>query len=413
MLNAKVEKFRSGFIILWEKRRFVKRGILTRTVILLSLVSFFTDIASEMLYPVLPLYLDSIGFTLVGIGVLEGVAQALAGLSKGYFGRWSDQRGRRVPFIRGGYLLSAVAKPLMAVWTHPLWVVGVRTADRLGKGVRTGARDAMLAGEAMKKTRARVFGFHRGLDTLGAAIGPGIALLFLWQWPGAYRSLFCWALLPGLLAVSLTLLLREREAAGKLKAARPALFDFLKYIPQSHPAYRRLLAGLLAFALINSSDFFLLLLLKERGLSDTVLISFYIFYNLVYAFAAYPLGSLADRWGLRRIFVMGLVLFAAAYGGMAAASQWWMFAGLFLAYGLYAAATEGVAKAWISNLCRPEETGTAIGAYEGLRSVATLLASSLAGVIWELFGATVLFGATAVAALLIAVYFVKIEKNST
>jgi MFS family permease len=382
----------------------VKKTILTRTVLLLGLVSFFTDIASEMLYPVMPLYLESIGFTIIGIGTLEGIAQALAGLSKGYFGRWSDQVRRRAPFVRWGYLLSAVAKPLMAVWTYPLWVLAARTADRLGKGIRTGARDAMLSAEAVRGARARVFGFHRGMDTLGAATGPGIALIFLWQWPADYRSLFFWAFLPGVAAVSITLLLREAPPLISRDATRPALLDFLKYIPQSSPPYRRLLTGLLAFALINSSDFFLLLLLKERGFSDTLLIGFYIFYNLVYALAAYPLGSLADRWGLKRIFTAGLLLFAGVYGGMAAAGTWWVFAGLFLAYGLYAAATEGVAKAWISNLCRPEETGTAIGAYEGLRSVATLLASTLAGGIWHFFGPKVLFSVTAIAALSITLY---------
>jgi len=382
------------------------KNLLTRTVWLLGLVSLFTDMASEMLYPIMPLYLERIGFTVLGIGILEGIAEATAGLSKGYFGKLSDYRARKVPFVQLGYLLSALSKPLMAVWVAPLWVLGARTADRLGKGIRTGARDALLAAEATQATRARVFGFHRGMDTLGAAIGPLLALLFLWAYPEHYRTLFLLALFPGLAAVGFTLLLKEPlPAAGGKGTGSPGFFSFLKYIPQSSPAYRRLLWGLLAFALVNSSDLFLLLLLKHKGISDSLLIGFYIFYNLVYALAAYPAGSLADRWGLRPVFVSGLLIFAAVYGGMAIAGTWWQLGLLFLLYGLYAALTEGVAKAWISNLSAEGERATAIGTYEGLRSVATLLASSLAGLIWWQFGPALLFGLTAAVVLAIAAYF--------
>ncbi len=265
--------------------------MLTRTVWILGWVSLLTDLASEMLYPVMPLYLEQIGFSVLGIGILEGIAQGVAGLSKGYFGHWSDATRRRLPFVRWGYSLSAVAKPLMAVWKAPLWVLGARTLDRLGKGVRTGARDALLSTEATAATKGRVFGFHRGMDTLGAALGPLLALLYLSVYPEAYRHLFFLALLPGLGAVAATFLLSEPHSSTPA-LTRPAFHfrGFLKYLPRSSPAYRKLLVGLLAFALVNSSDFFLLLLLKERGLSDGALIGFYIFFNLVYALAAYPAG---------------------------------------------------------------------------------------------------------------------------
>lgn len=144
---------------------------ISRTVWVLSLVSLCTDIASEMLYPIMPLYLQSIQFSVVFIGVLEGVAEAIAGISKGYFGKLSDTKGLRVPFIRWGYGLSAISKPMMAVFTHPLWVLLARSTDRIGKGIRTGARDAMLSDEATPQTKARIFGFHRSMDTLGAVIG--------------------------------------------------------------------------------------------------------------------------------------------------------------------------------------------------------------------------------------------------
>ena len=158
----------------------MKARILTRTILLVSFVSLFTDIASEMLYPVMPVYLTSIGFSVMLIGILEGIAEAVAGLSKGYFGQSSDVMGRRVPFVRGGYALSALSKPMMALLTWPWWIFLARTLDRLGKGIRTGARDAILSDETIPENKGKVFGFHRSMDTVGAAIGPVIALVFLY-----------------------------------------------------------------------------------------------------------------------------------------------------------------------------------------------------------------------------------------
>ncbi|TAK31069.1 MAG: MFS transporter [Saprospiraceae bacterium] len=386
------------------------KSILTRTVVILGFISFFTDMASEMLYPIMPLFLQSIGFSVVGIGLLEGLAEATAGLSKGWFGKWSDSSGRRVPFVQAGYLMSALAKPLMAVWLAPLWVFFTRTIERLGKGVRTGARDAILSAEATPATKARVFGFHRGMDTFGAAVGPALGLLYLAFFPGAYRALFFFAIVPGLFAVAATLFLKEKKPpAAKAARALPRFSGFYNYLSQSTQAYRRLLFGLLAFALANSSDFFLLLLLKERGLSDSQLIGTYIFYNLVYALAAYPAGSIADRWGLKKTFLSGVFLFAAVYAGMAFASQWWHFGVLFFAYGLYAASTEGIAKAWLSNIAAPGETATAIGTYEGFRSLAALLASALAGLVWYQFGPQTLFLATAALTGTVGLYFLFVK----
>ncbi len=184
---------------------------LTRTIWILSLVSLFTDISSEMLYPVMPLFLSSIGFSSVWIGLLEGMAEATAGLSKGYFGRLSDLTGKRAPFVQLGYLLSAFSKPLMAVFTYPIWIFGARTLDRLGKGLRTGARDAILSDECTPQNKAKVFGFHRGMDTLGAAIGPALALLFLMFYPAQYKILFLLAFIPGLTGTILTLFIKEKK----------------------------------------------------------------------------------------------------------------------------------------------------------------------------------------------------------
>ncbi|MCB9082141.1 MAG: MFS transporter [Lewinellaceae bacterium] len=357
--------------------------LFSRTVWLLALVSLCTDLASEMLYPILPLFFSSIGFSAGWIGLLEGTAEALAGISKGYFGRWSDLWGRQVPFVRFGYTLSALAKPLMAAWPAAGWVLFTRSTDRLGKGIRTGARDALLATEATPQTRGQIFGFHRSMDTLGAVLGPLLALLFLYWYPENYRMLFFLALFPGLGAIALSFLLKDKPGAPAPVPAPPSPGAPWRFWQGAPPAYRRLLPGLLLFALFNSSDLFLLLRLRDAGMGDQAVVGLYIFYNLCYALAAYPAGKLADRWGMRPTFSVGLVLFAVVYLGMALSENAAFLLVLLGLYGLYAAFTEGVAKAWISNLVPKENTGAAIGMYTGMQSLALLLASLLTGGLWE------------------------------
>lgn len=387
--------------------------IITRTIWVLSLVSLFTDIASEMLYPVMPIYLKSIGFSIVLIGVLEGFAEATAGLSKGYFGKLSDNMGRRLPFVRWGYLLSAISKPMMAIFTFPFWIFSARTIDRLGKGIRTGARDALLSDEATSETKGTVFGFHRSMDTLGAVIGPLSALLFLYFYPAHYRTLFYIAFIPGIIAIGFTFLLKDKNPVSKESRIKTSFLDFFWYWKTSPEQYRRLVIGLLLFTLVNSSDVFLLLKLKDAGLSDTATIGTYIFYNLVYAVFAYPLGIIADRLGLKKVFLSGLVIFAMVYFGMAYNTNLYVFFALFFLYGVYAAATEGVSKAWISNITDKKDTATAIGTFTGFQSVCTMIASSLAGYLWFNFGSSVTFIVTAIVTLIVIVYITFLKLSTT
>lgn len=381
--------------------------VITRTVWLLSWVSLLADVASEMLYPILPVYLRSIGFSVALIGVLEGLAEATAGLSKGYFGRWSDRSGRRLPFVRGGYLASALAKPLMGWLTAPLWVFGARTLDRMGKGLRTGARDALLSAEAGTAHKGRVFGFHSSMDTVGAVLGPISALIYLQFYPGDYRSLFFIAFLPGLLSVAITFLLREPKQIPLQPTAPAAPGSWGQYWRQSRPEYRRVVGILLVFQLFNSSDSFLLLKMKNTGLDDASLIGAYILYNLVYALAAYPFGILADKIGMKRVFMLGLGLFVVTYAGFAYNMAPIGFYLLFVLYGAYAAATQGVAKAWLSGLCPKEQTATAIGVYTGLQSCTALLASVLTGLLWQYFGADTPFWASATGVSVVLVYLAR------
>ena len=241
------------------------------------MVSLFTDTASEMLYPVLPIYLKAIGFSIILIGILEGVAEAAAGLSKGYFGKLSDTSARRVPFVQIGYALSAISKPMMAIFTFPLWIFFVRTMDRFGKGIRTGARDAILSDEATPETKGKVFGFHRGMDTLGAVLGPSLALLYLYFYPKEYKTLFFIAFIPGLFAVLSSFYLKEKKVNEIRPKIKTPFFSFLKYWKVSPAEYRKVVTGLLLFTLFNSSDFFLLLRAKQAGLDDTMVIGIYIF----------------------------------------------------------------------------------------------------------------------------------------
>jgi MFS family permease len=383
--------------------------IITRNILILSFVSLFTDVASEMLYPIMPIYLKTIGFSIILIGVLEGCAEATAGLSKGYFGNLSDAKGKRLPFVQIGYAFSAISKPMMALFIYPVWIFFARTIDRLGKGVRTGARDALLSDEATPETKGKVFGFHRAMDTLGAVLGPTAALIYLAFHPDNYKTLFFIAFFPGVIAIAFTFFIKEKKKELPQPKVSPRLLDFVNYWKQSSPAYKKLVVALVIFTLFNSSDVFLLLKIKEAGFTDTIVIGIYIFYNLIYVLFSYPLGILADKIGMKKIVVVGLLLFAATYIGMAYAQSTVMFLGLFFLYGIYAAATEGIVKAWITNICQKQNTATAIGTFTAFQSMATLIASSLAGTIWFMFGAAATFIFSGLIALLVSIYVTTIK----
>jgi MFS family permease len=370
----------------------------SRIVVLLSLVSLINDVASEMIIPALPVYLHSLGYSAMALGFIEAIAEAVTGSSKAYLGARSDALGKRLPFVRIGYALSAVAKPLLGIVSSAAGIVGARALDRVGKGVRTAPRDAMLAEAATPETRARVFGLHRAMDTTGAVIGPLLALAFLAAFPTAYRTLFLLTAIPGALVVVCVMLLREGEGrqgvpAPKLRAAWRTL-----------SADVRLFIGRMAvFYAFNSADTFLLLRTKEAGATDITVISVYVLYNIVYATSSLPLGSAADRWGTRRVIIGGLCVFAIVYMGFAFTTSIVAYTVLFGVYGLYAAATDGVAKAHISTICHPDRRGLALGTHASVQSVALVCASLLAGALWASLGPSVALSISAGAAILAAV----------
>lgn len=381
---------------------------ITKTVWILSFVSLFADIASEMLYPVMPIYLKAIGFSAFLIGLLEGVAEFVSGFSKGYFGNLSDRLGKRVPFIKVGYSLSAVSKPMMAILTFPLWIFLARTLDRLGKGVRTSARDAILALEATPDTKGRVFGLHRGMDTLGATIGPGVSLLILFLLGtndlNSLKLLFLIAFVPGVLSILLTFLVKDKPILEKPSVSDTGFFSFLSYWKVAPKSYKRLVIGLLVFALINSSDIFLLLMVKNAGVSDTWVIFSYMFYNLVYAVLSLPVGMFADRIGLKNMLVISIAVFAIVYLMFALTPSVFMVIIAFLLYAFYAAGTESVSKAFISNLVEKKDIATAMGFFNSFNSVMIMFSSIIAGFLWSAFFPALPFFVSAIVASCVAFY---------
>lgn len=359
----------------------------------------------------MPLYLKSIGMGALYIGVLEGVADAVAGISKSYFGKLSDISGRRLPFVWFGYVLSSFSKAGIGLFLHPAWVLLTRSADRLGKGVRTASRDALLSSEATPQTKGAVFGFHRSVDTLGAFVGPILALIYLHYYPGEYRKLFLYALIPALFLVTSLAFVKEKPVEKKIENGN-LFWSSLTYWKIATPEYKRILILIITFTLMNSSDMFLILKARESGLSDVQTISLYIFYNLIYALSSYKMGTLSDRIGTKKVFLLGLGFFIITYIGMAFNTRLEIFYFLFIFYGLFAAATEGITKAWVSNLCEKVDLATALGFQSTTQSIAAMLASFIAGLIWMTWGApaTFLFSALGAALVAIILYREKIIK---
>ena len=353
----------------------------------MGFVSLFTDIASEMLYPVTPIFLTTVlGSSMAMVGIIEGIAEVTAGLLKGYFGSLSDKKGKRALFVQIGYTLSALVKPLPGIFPSVASVFFSRTTDRIGKGIRTAPRDALLAGYSDGNTGA-VFGFHRGMDTLGAAIGPIAALALLHFYPGNFTLIFIIAFIPSVTAVFFTLIIKDKAAATKQKT-KAGYAAFWQTAPKN---YKVFLALVVLFSFVNSSDVFLILKSKAISKSDTLAILGYIYYNFIYAFISYPVGLLADKLGKKKIFIFGLFVFSIVYLGFGMAQNLYIVWVLFAFYGLYAAATEGVAKALVSDLIPDANRGTAIGLMTMLSSFSVMSGSFLTGVLWDQFGSAVPF----------------------
>ncbi len=360
--------------------RDMKSG-LSRNVTFLGVVSGLTDISSEMLYPIVPVFLTSVlGAPMQVVGLIEGLAEGTASFVKIIGGRLSDKAGTRKPFVIAGYSLSALSKPLLALASTWHFVLFSRFIDRVGKGVRTSARDALIAGSTDKEHWGKAFGFHRAMDTLGAALGP-LAALAMIQYMGAstpnYRLIFMTAFIPAVLGV-LVLFYFVKEVAktpatpGVPATAAPMSADFKKFV-----------ALYAIFALGNSSDVFLIMKARTMGFTLTHVILAYTGYNLVYAALAAPAGWLSDKLGKINTMVFGFLVFAAVYIGFATATRGWMIWALFALYGFYGAFNEGISKAVISHLSGADNRASAMGYFQGALGFLTFAASALAGFLWD------------------------------
>ncbi len=382
-----------------------------RQVLILSIVSLFTDIASEMLYPITPIFLTSyLGASMAIVGIIEGVAEFTAGLLKGYFGRLSDKLKKRSIFVISGYTLSAISKPLPGLFPSLSAVIASRISDRIGKGARTAPRDALLATFAEGKS-GTIFGFHRAMDTLGAALGPIGALILLHFYPGDYILIFLVAFVPSIIAVSFTFFVKDNPASFK-KVTKRNYSEFWQSAPHQ---YKIILLLITLFSLVNSSDVFLILKSKDISASASLAIWGYIFYNLVYAFSSFPIGQYADKIGKKKVFVAGLYIFSVVYLGFALFPGIYIIWILFALYGIYAASTEGVVKAWVSDLIPDEQRGSAIGLITMLMSLAMMIGSFVAGELWDHFGPTFPFLLSSIVSAIVARLFliIKIKKSQT
>jgi MFS family permease len=382
-----------------------------RQVILLGLISLFTDMASEMLYPVTPIFLSGIlGASMAIIGLIEGLAELTAGLLKGYFGFLSDKIGKRAIFVITGYSLSALSKPLPGLLPNTAIVFLSRITDRTGKGIRTAPRDALLAGYSDRNNKGAIFGFHRAMDTLGAVFGPLLGLLLLTIYSYNYRLVFLYALIPSLAAVGVTLLIKDKKSdfAAGTKPAGPRL-SFWK---ESSKDYKILTIIFTIFSLVNSSDVFLILRSKDISHSTTTAILVYVFYNLIYALVSYPAGIFSDKFGKRNAFIIGLVIFSGVYFGFGLSSGTEIIWVLFLFYGIYAAFSEGVVKAWVSDLVPDQKRASAIGLLTMLSSFAIMVGSLLTGILWDAFGPSFPFIISGIISLIAALLLYFFNKNS-
>ncbi len=356
---------------------------LSRNVVFLGIVSGLTDISSEMIYPLVPIFLTSVlNAPMAVVGMMEGAAEATASLLKAGVGYWSDRTGKRKPFIVWGYGLSAVSKPLIGLAFAWPMVLFARIVDRIGKGVRTSARDALISSCTPKEHWGKAFGFHRAMDTAGAAIGPLVAIFLLEVVHMDYRPVFFLAFIPALFGV-LVLMTLVRETPAEPRPAgekRPGFLETFRAMPSS---YKRFLVFAGVFYLGNSSDIFLIMRAKSLGMSTSTVIFAYVGYNIIYALCATPAGWLADRLGKTRTMITGLLVFSAVYAGFAMATEQWMIWPLFAVYGFYGAMTEGVAKALISEYSLPHMRGSAMGLFNAMIGLLAFAASSLAGILWS------------------------------
>jgi len=383
-----------------------KFGI-SKNVFVLGLVSFFNDVASEMIYPLVPIFLTSVlGAPVAIVGLIEGIAESTASVLKVVSGWLSDKWRKRKPFVVAGYSFSAISKILLSLAFSWPFVLIARFVDRFGKGTRTSARDALITESSENSIRGRSFGFHRSLDTLGAVVGPLIALLAIHFLDNKFRLIFFLAFIPAFIGILLLLFFVKEK---KKEANSSPAFHF-NWRNLDH-SFKIFLLISFIFALGNSSDAFLILRAQNLGLSLILVVLAYVLFNFTYAIFSIPAGIISDKIGPKKVLLGSFLLFSAVYlfFGLAHSSLFLWF--LFPVYGIYMALTEGVGKAYISNLVLREKSGTAFGVYQTAIGLCTFFASLIAGLLWTYIDVSAPFIFGSIIAVISAFLFVVLEKK--
>ena len=376
------------------------RPKLGRTVKALGGVSFLTDVSSEMIYPLLPLFLTgTLGVSASVIGLVEGAAESTAAILKLASGWWSDRVRRRKPLVVAGYVIASVARPLIAIAQSATQVLLIRVSDRVGKGIRTAPRDALIADSVEPALRGRAFGFHRAADHSGAVVGPLVAWALIEHGGVSLRTVFALAAIPAMLAV-LTVMTAVRETPP---AALRATGTPQRLTTDLGGRFWAVLGVLFVFTLGNSTDAFLLLRARELGVSAALIPVLWAMLHLVKAASSTPGGSLSDRFGRRPLLVGGWMIYAAVYLALGSASAEWQVWALFAIYGIYFGLTEGVEKALIADLVPAARRGSAFGWYNLAIAAGALPASVLFGMVWDAYGPQAAFGMGASLALVAVV----------
>lgn len=384
---------------------------LFRNIIFLGLVSFFADISSEMVYPLIPLYLTSaLGATPVLVGIIEGIAESIASLLKVFSGYISDRYQKKKQIAFCGYAAGLLYKLALIFAGSWVGILGARVVDRFGKGIRTAPRDVMVSESADKKEMGKAFGVHKALDMAGSAIGILLAFLLLKNIGGnAYKTIFAISVIPVLLALAMFAFIKEKQGERTVKE-REHFWKNMKMLNGNLKLY--LLVAFL-FTLGNSSNTFLLLKATDLGFSDTNAILLYFVYNATTALLAIPFGKRSDKVGRKRVLIAGYLTFSIVYLGFAFVTKKWMLVAVFVLYGVYTAMVTGVERAFIAEIAPANLKGTMLGLHSTLVGIALLPASVIAGFLWDYIGsfAPFVFGAilSLAAAVLLGVFF-RVEK---
>ena len=378
---------------------------ITRNIFIMSMVSLFTDLSSQMVFPLIPLFLTTVlGCGAYAVGIVEGAAETTASLLKVLSGYWSDKIGKRKPFILFGYSMSSITKPLFAIANIWTFVLFLRVIERIGKGIRTAPRDALIAESCDESVRGKAYGFHRAADGIGSTLGAVLALLLLPIW--GYRNIFLFALVPGIISVFIIFFIQEKNAPAKQEKKEVSIKLSLKELP-ANLRYFIIVSSL--FALGHFGYAFLLLKAKNIGLADNMAIFLYVIFYIVYSICAVPLGIVSDKVGRKAVLMAGYVLFGITSLGLLVASGFYGISLFFIIYGISYAMIDGTQRAFVVDLAPQHLKGTALGIFHTAIGLVALPGGYIAGLLWDKVSPEATFGYGFILAIVSAVSLIFVK----